>query len=128
MCMWVLDIARFFLRELRPFKLSHFRQFFLHSRVWRLCYLLVLQFSMDIFETLHTCCGHKGRCVCGFLMALELIFKGNYGLLNLVVSAAFCTIGFGVCLINSFNSFQRMFLKLCRHIVDILKMCMWVLY
>ena len=44
--------------RLRPFKLSHFRQFS-HSRVWRLCNQLLIQFSMDLFETLHTCCGHN---------------------------------------------------------------------
>ena len=30
------------------------------------------------------------------------------------------------CVISSSYSFQWMFLRLCRHIVDILKMCMWV--
>ena len=39
----------------------------------------------------------------------------------------FCTVGCSVCVINSSHSFQGMFLKLCRHFVDILKMCMWVL-
>ena len=52
MCMWVSDVARINLRELRPFELSDFRHF-LHSRVWR------LEFSMYLFETLHTCCGHN---------------------------------------------------------------------
>ena len=36
-----------------------------------------------------------------------------------------CTVEYGVCVINSSNKFQWMLLKLCRHILDILKMCMW---
>ena len=44
------------LTELQPFELSHFRQL-LHCRVWSLCNQLLLQFSMDHFETMHTCCG-----------------------------------------------------------------------
>ena len=36
---------------------------FLHCRVWNLCNQLVLQFSMDHFETMHTCCGNS-RCAC----------------------------------------------------------------
>ena len=43
------------LTELQPFKLSHFRQL-LHCRVWSLCNQLLLQFSMDHFETMHTRC------------------------------------------------------------------------
>ena len=31
---------------------------FLHCRVWTLCNQLLLQFSMDHFETMHTCCGY----------------------------------------------------------------------
>ena len=31
---------------------------FLHCRVWSLCNQLLLQFSMDHFETIHTCCGY----------------------------------------------------------------------
>ena len=31
-----------------------------------------------------------------------------------------------VCVINSSHSFQWIFLKPCVHVVDILKMCMWV--
>ena len=40
---------------------------------------------------------------------------------------AFCTVGYGVCIIHSSDSFQYFFLKLCRYIVDILKMFMWFL-
>ena len=43
-----------------------------------------------------------------------------------VILAAFCNVGFGVCVINFSYSFQWMLLKLCSHIVDILEMCMWV--
>ena len=55
------------LTELQPFELSHLRQLyalkvilgnFLHCRVWSLCNQLFLQFSMDHFETMHTCCGY----------------------------------------------------------------------
>ena len=31
---------------------------FLHCRVWSLYNQLLLQFSMDHFETMHTCCGY----------------------------------------------------------------------
>ena len=31
---------------------------FLHCGVWSLCNQLLLQFSMDHFETMHTCCGY----------------------------------------------------------------------
>ena len=37
----------------------------------------------------------------------------------------FSVVGYGVCVINSFYSFQWMVLKLRRHIINILKMCMW---
>ena len=37
----------------------------------------------------------------------------------------FYTLGYGICVISSCQSFQLMFLKFCRHIVDMLKMCMW---
>ena len=30
----------------------------LQRRVWSLCNQLLLQFSMDHFETMHTCCGY----------------------------------------------------------------------
>ena len=46
------------LTELQPFELSHFRHFFLHCRVWSLCNQLLLQFSMDHFETMDTCCAY----------------------------------------------------------------------
>ena len=45
------------LTELQPFELSHLGNF-LHCRVWNLCNQLLLQFSMDHFETMHTCCGY----------------------------------------------------------------------
>ena len=46
------------LTKLRPFELSHFRHF-LHYRIWSLCNQLLLQFSMDLFENLLTCCEHN---------------------------------------------------------------------
>ena len=59
MCMWVFDLAR----------IDSFRENYglsnlvilgncLHSRVWSLRNQRLLQFSMDLFEYLHTCCGH----------------------------------------------------------------------
>ena len=30
----------------------------MHCRVWSLCNQLFLQFSMDDFEAMHTCCGY----------------------------------------------------------------------
>ena len=36
-----------------------------------------------------------------------------------------CTVGYRVCVISCYCSFQWMFLKHYRHIVDILKVCMW---
>ena len=38
----------------------------------------------------------------------------------------FALFGIWVCVINFSYCFQWMFLKFCRHIVDILKMCMWI--
>ena len=46
------------LTELQHIELSHFRQLFWHCRVWSLCNQLFLQFSMDHFEIMHTCCGY----------------------------------------------------------------------
>ena len=61
MCMWVIDELELILIEVRRFELSHFWQFFafifsnlLHCWVWNLCNQLLLQFSMDLFETLRT--------------------------------------------------------------------------
>ena len=44
------------LTELQPFEFSHFRQLL----------QLLLQFSMDLFETLLTCCGHIEDVHVGF--------------------------------------------------------------
>ena len=38
----------------------------LHCRVWSLCNQLPLQFSMDHFETVHTCCRHIEDVHVGF--------------------------------------------------------------
>ena len=43
------------LTELQPFELNHFLGNFLHCRVWSLCNQLLLHFSIDHFETMHTC-------------------------------------------------------------------------
>ena len=46
------------LTELQHIELSHFLAIFWHCRVWSLCDQLFLQFSMDHFEIMHTCCGY----------------------------------------------------------------------
>ena len=46
------------LTELWPFKLSHFGQL-LHYSVWSLCNHLLLQFSINQFQTLHTFCQYN---------------------------------------------------------------------
>ena len=53
MCMWVFGGARNY-SLLNLVILGNF----LHCRVWSLCNQLLLQFSMDHFETVHTCCGY----------------------------------------------------------------------
>ena len=67
MCIWLFDGARINFDRNTPFELSHLRHFdellvilgnFLHCRIWSLCNQLFLQFSMDHFETMHTCCGY----------------------------------------------------------------------
>ena len=41
--------------------------------------------------------------------------------------AIFGIVGYEVCLINSSYSFQWIVLKLCILVVDIMKMCMWII-
>ena len=53
MCMWVFGGAR-----INFYSLSNFLGNLLHCRVWSLCNQLLLQFSRDHFETMHTCCGY----------------------------------------------------------------------
>ena len=48
------------LTELQHIELSHLLGNFLHCRVWSLCNQVFLQFSMDHFETMHSCCGYIG--------------------------------------------------------------------
>ena len=62
MCMCVFGGKKLILTELRPFQLSDFWQIF----VWSLCNQLLLQFSMDLFETLHTYCRHSEDVHVGF--------------------------------------------------------------
>ena len=57
------------------------------------------------------------------LMELELILTK---LRLFKLWQLFCIVGYGVRVIKCSYSFQRMFFKLCRHIGNILKMCMWV--
>ena len=53
------------LTEVQPLELSHFRHF-LRCRVWSLCNELLLQFSMDHFEILHSYCGYIENVHVGF--------------------------------------------------------------
>ena len=58
------------------------------------------------------------------MVELELILTA-LRLLHFVILAAFCcTVGYEGCVINFSNSFQLMFLKLCRRIKDMMKICM----
>ena len=57
MCMWVFGGARINFDRIIDSNLVIFGNF-LHCRVWSLCNQLLLQFSMDHFETMHTCCGY----------------------------------------------------------------------
>ena len=49
-------------RELRPFELSHF----LHCRVWNLCNQNLLQFSVNVSQSLRIYCGHIENVHVGF--------------------------------------------------------------
>ena len=53
----------------------------MHGRVWSLCNQLLLQFSMDLFETMHTCCG--------YIEDVHVNFCKNYSLYNLVIIGNF---------------------------------------
>ena len=60
MCMWVFGGARINFDRITMYSLSNLVILgnFFHCRVWSLCNQLLLQFSMDHFETMHTCCGY----------------------------------------------------------------------
>ena len=54
MCIWVFDGTRIYFDRKCPFQLRHLWQFFFfHCRIWSLCNQLLLQFSMDHYETMH---------------------------------------------------------------------------
>ena len=40
---------------------------FLHCRMWNLCNQILLQFSMDLFETIHACYRHDENVHVGSL-------------------------------------------------------------
>ena len=48
-------------------------------------------------------------------------FRLNY----VLAVSVFFTVRYGVCVINPTYRFQWMFLKLCRHIADLMKICTW---
>ena len=59
MCMWVFGGARINFDRITAIQtLIVILGNFLHCRVWSLCNQLLLQFSMDHFETMHTYCGY----------------------------------------------------------------------
>ena len=59
------DGARIDFDRITAFELSNFRQF-LHYRVLRLRNQFLSQFYVDLFQTLHTCCGHHEDVYVGF--------------------------------------------------------------
>ena len=61
------------LTELQPLNLAILGNF-LHCRVWSLCNQLVLQFSMDHFETLHSCCVYIEDVHVNFLADEKIFF------------------------------------------------------
>ena len=54
----------------------------MHCRVWSLCNQLLLQFSMDRFETLHTYCGYIEDVHVNFCRGKNNFWQ-NYGVLDL---------------------------------------------
>ena len=58
MCMCVFGGARINFDRITAFPNLAILGNFLHGRGWSLCNQLLLQFSMDHFETMHTYCGY----------------------------------------------------------------------
>ena len=65
-------------------------------------------------------------CMCVFFMKPELILTELRPFELSCFWQLFLHLGYGVCAINFSYSFQWVFLKLCRHIVNILELCMCV--
>ena len=66
MCMWSFNGDKIkILTELRLLKFRHFGSF-LHDRIWSLSYQLLLQLSMDLFQTLCTFGEHTKMCMWSF--------------------------------------------------------------
>ena len=111
--------------ELRPFELICFWQLFCIVG-----YGVCVIYSSYSFQWIyHKLCRHivdiLEMCMWIFDGA-RINFNRSTAFKTKIFLVAFCPIGYGVCVINLFYSFQWLFLKHCRHIVDILKMCMWV--
>ena len=72
---------------------------FLHCRVWSLCNQLLSQFSVNVSQP----CRHIGdilkMCI-GVLDGARIYFEKINSLLNLVILAAFCTIGYNQLLLQ----------------------------
>ena len=86
MCMWVFDGARLNFVRTTAFRTLSIWAFFLHCRVWSLGNQLLLQLSMNLFETLWACCGHNENVH----VIMCMIFDGTrIRLLNLVVLGIF---------------------------------------
>ena len=77
---------------------------------------------MDFLQTYCACIENVQY---GFLMELELILTKLWPFKLRQFWQHFCTVEYEVFVINSSYSFQWIFLKLCRHIVDLLKMNIW---
>ena len=58
MCMWVFGGAIINFDRITAFQTLGILGNVLHCMVWSLCNQLLLQFSVDHFETIHTCCGY----------------------------------------------------------------------
>ena len=83
-----------------------------------MCNQLLLQFSMDHFETMHTCCGYIEDVYVNFYHQGALSLAPVCLSVHLSIRHA---LWYRVCVINSFHSFKWIFLKPCLPVVDILK-------
>ena len=78
---------------------------------------------MDLFEILHTCYGHNE--VVNLFMELELILTKLRPFELSHFRHFSCKVVYGDCAISFSYDFQRIVLKPCIHVVDIMKMYMW---
>ena len=95
---------------------------FLHYRAWSLCNQLLLQFSMDHFETMQTCCGYIEDVHVNFCRRNNNFWQ-SYGILDLDNIQARLQYGVAsLCnqLLPEFSSNQFETLHRCyKHIEDV---------